>query len=134
MKRFRNFIIYLVFAEIILLVAGIFMKVTIKDIVLEMILLLVTFGIGFVISKVEKSIRKYFRALKWINDPITQQALLVIGGKYGIGQDRVNQLTSEFSYEQYIKIQHRVNDLIKQYGDMAIKLARKYTKLWEANQ
>lgn len=134
MKRFRNVIIYLIIAEIILFVAGIFMEVNTKDIIFEMTLLLVTFGIGFVISKVEKSIRKYFRALKWINDPITQQALLVIGGKYGRGQDRVNKLTSEFSYEEYIKIQNRVNDLVTQDAHVAIKLAKLYSKLKEENQ
>lgn len=134
MKRFRNFIIYLIFAEMVLLVAGVFMKVSAEDIVFEMVLLVVTFGLGFLIARIEKSVRKYLRALKWINDPITQQALLTIGGKYGTGQDRVNQLTSEFSYEEYIKIQHRVNDLITQDADTAIKLAKKYTKLQEVNQ
>ena len=134
MKKFSNSMIYLIFAAIILLVAGIFMKVNIKDIVFEIVLLIVMFILGFLIARIEKDIRKYYTMLKCINDPITQQALLVIGGKYGIGQDRVSQLTSEFSYEQYIKIQHRVNDLMNQYGDMSIKLARKYTKLWEANQ
>lgn len=134
MKRFRNFIIYLVFAEIILLVAGIFMKVNIKDIVLEMILFVAMSGFGFLIAKIEKGVRKYLRALKWINDPITQQALLVIGGKYGTGQDRVNQLTSEFSYEEYIKIQTRVNDLVTEDADTAIKLAKKYIELQEVNQ
>lgn len=131
MKKTWYFVIYLIFAEVVLLVIGIYMQVSTKDLIFEMLLSVITFGVGFLIAKLVNNIRKYAKVLKWINDPITQQALLTIGGKYGEGQDRVDALTSKFSHQVYEKIQERVNQLMIENSDASIEIAKKYIELQE---